>query len=247
MTKTTDFGFEEVPVEEKVRRVGQVFSSVASRYDIMNDLMSMGVHRLWKRYAVDLCAIRPGQVILDIAGGTGDLTRLLARKTGQSGQVTLVDINPDMLRNGRERLTNTGVVGNVDYVLANAEHLPFPENYADCITVAFGLRNMTDKPAALQSMFRVLKPGGRLVILEFSKPTSALLKSFYDVYSFKVLPQIGRCVAGDSDSYRYLVESIRKHPDQETLKAMIESCGFNDCEYFNLSNGIVAVHRAYKY
>ncbi len=244
--KTTHFGFEEVPYEEKVRKVAGVFHSVAAKYDLMNDLMSFGIHRLWKRYTLDMSGVRSGDHVLDLAGGTGDLAARFARMVGPTGSVTLADINDSMLRAGRERLTNDGIVGNVEYVQANAECLPFPDNYFDAITIAFGLRNVTDKDAALRSMFRVLKPGHPLLVLEFSKPVIKPLSPVYDAYSFKILPLMGKLIANDADSYRYLAESIRKHPDQETLKEMMLNAGFERCEYFNLSGGIVALHRGYK-
>jgi len=243
---TTHFGFQEVPIAEKARRVGQVFSSVADRYDLMNDLMSFGVHRLWKRFTLSQTSLKAGQSALDVAGGTGDITRGMAKQVGENGRVLLTDINASMLENGRRRLVDAGVAGNVDYVQADAEHLPFPNNSFDCITIAFGLRNVTHKDAALVSMYRVLKPGGRLLILEFSNPTAPGLKPVYDFYSFKILPQIGNLVARDEASYRYLAESIRMHPNQETLKTMMQAAGFERCSYFNLSGGIVALHRGYR-
>ncbi len=243
---TTHFGFQEVPIAEKTRRVGQVFSSVADRYDLMNDLMSFGIHRLWKRFMLSQTGLKAGQMALDVAGGTGDITRGLAKQVGENGRVLLADINASMLENGRERLVNAGIAGNVEYVQADAEHLPFADQSFDCITIAFGLRNVTRKEAALVSIYRVLKPGGRLLILEFSKPTAPGLKPVYDFYSFKLLPQIGRVVARDTASYRYLAESIRMHPDQETLKSMMQAAGFERCSYFNLSGGIVAMHRGYR-
>ncbi len=239
----TDFGFERVGAREKARRVHAVFESVADRYDVMNDVMSFGIHRLWKRWAVELAGLRPGQRVLDLAGGTGDLTALLARR---AGAVVLADVNPAMLGRGRARLLDEGVAGNVGYAQADAEHLPFGAHTFDCVTIAFGLRNVTDKEAALREMHRVLRPGGRVVILEFSRPTVAAVRPFYDFYSFRVLPLMGRLIAGDSASYRYLAESIRVHPDQRTLKAMMERAGLGRCEYFNLSAGIVAVHRGYR-
>jgi len=242
-----DFGFERVPRDEKERRVRGVFDSVADRYDLMNDLMSGGLHRLWKRFTLELTALRPGQLALDVAGGTGDLTSGLARQTGDAGLVVLTDINDSMLAHGRDRLIDEGLVANVRYVQANAQRLPFADNTFHCITIAFGLRNVTDKPAALASMHRVLKPGGRLLVLEFSHPVVPGLNPLYDAYSFRVLPLLGKLVAGDEASYRYLAESIRMHPDQEALLAMMRKAGWEDCSYYNLSGGIVAVHRGFKY
>jgi len=244
--KTTHFGFERVPFGEKARRVAGVFHSVAGKYDIMNDLMSLGIHRVWKRFTIEQSGVRLGQRVLDLAGGTGDLAEKFSRMVGPEGEVVLADINESMLRMGRERMVDHGIVGNLRYVLANAECLPFPDNHFDCITIAFGLRNVTDKDSALRSMFRVLKPGSPLLILEFSKPVAPGLSPVYDAYSFKILPVLGRLVADDPDSYRYLAESIRMHPDQETLKGMMEDAGFERCEYFNLTGGIVALHRGYK-
>lgn len=244
--KTTHFGFQQIPREEKVRKVAGVFHSVASKYDVMNDLMSLGIHRVWKRFTIEESGVHSGQRVLDIAGGTGDLAAKFARMVGPTGEVVLADINESMLHVGRERLTDRGIVGNVRYVQANAECLPFPDNYFDCVSIAFGLRNVTDKDAALASMFRVLKPGSPLLVLEFSKPSVPGLSPLYDTYSFKILPALGRLVANDADSYRYLAESIRMHPDQEHLKAMMETAGFERCEYFNLTGGIVALHRGYK-
>ncbi len=243
---TTHFGYQEVPRKEKARRVADVFDSVAERYDIMNDLMSLGVHRLWKRFAVELAGVRPGQRVLDLAGGSGDLATRFASLVGAAGEVVLADINAHMLEQGRRRMVDRGIVGNVRYAQVNAECLPFPDNSFDCITIAFGLRNVTDKDAALRSMFRVLKPGGRALVLEFSKPVAPGLGPLYDLYSFKVLPLLGRFVARDEASYRYLAESIRMHPDQETLKDMMQQAGFERCDYHNLSGGIVALHRGYK-
>lgn len=244
---TTHFGFETVPRAEKRDRVGRVFDSVAQRYDVMNDLMSFGIHRLWKRFTIEMAGMRPGQRVLDLAGGTGDLTAQLARRVGPRGRVILSDINAAMLGRGRERLVDRGLTGNIEYALANAECLPFADASFDCITIAFGLRNVTDKDAALRSMQRVLKPGGRLLILEFSKPALPGLSAIYDQYSFRVLPLIGRMVARDADSYRYLAESIRMHPDQATLKGMMEAAGFERCQYYNLTGGIVALHRGYRF
>ncbi len=245
--KTTHFGYKEVPYEEKVRKVAGVFHSVASKYDMMNDLMSMGVHRLWKRYTIEMSGVKRGDHVLDLAGGTGDLAAKFSRIVGAEGSVTLADINDSMLKVGRERLVNEGLVGNLNYVQANAECLPFPDNHFDAITIAFGLRNVTDKDAALRSMFRVLKPGAPLLILEFSRPVIKPLNPIYDAYSFTLLPMMGKLITNDAESYRYLAESIRKHPDQETLKAMMQEAGFEQVEYFNLSGGIVALHRGYKF
>lgn len=244
--KTTHFGYKQVPVEEKAGRVREVFDSVASRYDIMNDLMSLGIHRLWKRQTVELAGVRRGQRVLDLAAGTADLTERFAGIVGMDGEVICTDINAAMLTRGRDRLTDAGVVGNVRYALVNAEALPFPANHFDCITIGFGLRNVTHKQRALHEMFRVLRAGGRALVLEFSHPASNPLRKAYDLYSFSVLPALGRLVAGDADSYRYLAESIRMHPDQETLRTMMEQGGFERCDFFNLSGGIVAIHRGYK-
>jgi len=245
--QTTDFGFAEVRREEKAQRVRAVFDSVASRYDVMNDLMSWGSHRLWKRFALSLTGLRTGGRALDVAGCTGDLAEGLAQQVGKSGLVMLTDINAAMLAAGRDRLINAGLVGNVLCAQADAERLPFADESFDCVTIAFGLRNVTDKPRALASMRRVLKSGGQLLVLEFSKPVNPALGSAYDAYSFKVLPMLGRIVAGDEDSYRYLAESIRRHPDQETLLGMMRTAGLEDCRYHNLMGGIVAVHRGYRY
>ncbi len=245
-SKTTHFGFEEVAWQDKARRVRGVFDSVAPKYDLMNDLMSGGLHRIWKSFALSQTYLRPGQKALDVAGGTGDLTRGMAEQVGEQGLVVLSDINGSMLSHGRDRLIDAGIVQGVDYVQANAECLPFADSTFDCVTIGFGLRNVTDKDAALRSMYRVLKPGGQLLILEFSHPTAPGLKPLYDTYSFKVLPILGRLVANDEGSYRYLAESIRKHPDQETLLTMLKSAGFDQCRYHNLSGGIVALHRGYK-
>ncbi|ANF56971.1 bifunctional demethylmenaquinone methyltransferase/2-methoxy-6-polyprenyl-1,4-benzoquinol methylase UbiE [Halotalea alkalilenta] len=244
--RTTDFGFQDVPIEEKAGRVADVFHSVARRYDVMNDLMSMGIHRLWKRVTLERSGVRRGNSVLDIAGGTGDLTKKFASRVGPTGRVVLADINASMLNVGRDKLIDEGIGHQVEYVQANAEALPFPDNTFDCITIAFGLRNVTDKDKALRSMTRVLKPGGRLLVLEFSKPTNALFEKVYDQYSFQVLPRIGKLVANDADSYRYLAESIRMHPDQETLKAMMEAAGLDRVEYTNMTAGVVALHRGVK-
>jgi demethylmenaquinone methyltransferase/2-methoxy-6-polyprenyl-1,4-benzoquinol methylase len=244
---TTHFGYEEVRRQDKAGKVAGVFHSVASNYDLMNDVMSMGVHRLWKRYAIEMSGVRSGQRVLDIAGGTGDLAAKFSELVGETGEVVLADINESMLEVGRERLVDRGVLANVSYVQANAEVLPFPNNHFDCITIAFGLRNVTDKDAALRSMLRVLKPGGRLLVLEFSRPVVPALGKLYDVYSFKLLPLMGKLIAKDDSSYRYLAESIRMHPKQEELLAMMQEAGFERCEYFNLSGGVVALHRGYKF
>ena len=244
-SSTTHFGYQQVPVGEKQKRVAEVFSSVARRYDVMNDLMSMGVHRLWKRFVIDLAGVRAGERVLDVAGGTGDLTREFAKQVGPRGQVVLSDINAAMLGEGRRRLIDQGVVG-LPVVQANAEMLPFADRSFDCVTIGFGLRNVTDKDAALRSMRRVLKPGGRLLVLEFSKPLNAGLSKLYDQYSFKLLPLMGRLVARDEASYRYLAESIRMHPDQQTLKGMMENAGLERCQVYNLTGGIVAVHRGFR-
>lgn len=242
----THFGFQQVPVGEKAKRVADVFHSVADNYDIMNDVMSLGVHRIWKRFTLSQTGLKVGQKVLDLAGGTGDLAMKMAGMVGSSGQVVLSDINGSMLRRGRERLTDNGVAGNIEYVQANAECLPFPDNTFDCITIAFGLRNVTDKDQALRSMYRILKPGGRLLVLEFSKPVVPGLAPIYDAYSFKLLPLMGKLIAKDADSYQYLAESIRMHPDQQTLKGMMEEAGFSKVKYHNLSGGIVALHKGFK-
>lgn len=243
---TTHFGYQEVPVDEKVNRVADVFHSVAAKYDVMNDLMSGGIHRIWKRITIESSGARPGHKVLDIAGGTGDLTRRFAQIVGQSGKVVLADINDSMLKVGRDKLIDKGVAGNVEYVQANAECLPFEDNTFDIITIAFGLRNVTDKDAALRSMNRVLKPGGKLMVLEFSKTENPLLTKAYDFYSFNLLPKMGQIIANDAESYRYLAESIRMHPDQETLKGMMDSAGFVQTRYRNLTQGIVALHTGIK-
>ena len=244
--RSTDFGFQSVDWTEKAGKVRSVFESVAGKYDIMNDLMSLGAHRLWKRFTLSITGLRPGQSALDVAGGTGDLAIGMSRQVGRGGQVVLSDINAAMLQIGRDRCIDAGCAGNVRFALANAECLPFPDNSFHCVSIGFGLRNVTDKPAALASMFRVLKPGGQLLVLEFSKPVAPGLAPLYDQYSFKVLPLLGKWVARDADSYRYLAESIRMHPDQETLLEMLRAAGFGQARYHNLSGGIVAVHRGYK-
>ena len=243
---TTDFGYERVKTAEKAGRVREVFDSVATQYDLMNDLMSGGLHRLWKRFTIELSAVRSGQTVLDIAGGTGDLAAKFSKLVGADGKVILADINAAMLSVGRDRLIDKGALRNIDVVQADAQFLPFEDNSIDCITIAFGLRNVTDKAKALRSMHRVLKPGGRVLVLEFSKPTSPLLSKVYDAYSFSALPVMGKLITDDADSYRYLAESIRKHPDQESLLEMVEDAGFVDCRYHNMTGGIVAVHRGIK-
>jgi demethylmenaquinone methyltransferase/2-methoxy-6-polyprenyl-1,4-benzoquinol methylase len=242
----THFGYQDVDAAAKAGMVGQVFDSVASKYDVMNDLMSFGVHRLWKRFTLDQSGVRPGQTVLDIAGGTGDLAGQFSKRVGQGGLVVLADINASMLFTGRDKLLDKGLIDNLDYTQANAEDLPFADESFDCITIAFGLRNVTDKDKALRSMNRVLKPGGRLLVLEFSKPVLPLLSKAYDAYSFAALPMMGKLIANDAESYRYLAESIRMHPDQETLKGMMDEAGFVKTKYHNLTGGIVALHKGYK-
>lgn len=245
---TTHFGFSEIPLTEKQRRVADVFDSVAGKYDLMNNVLSFGLHHLWKRFTLELCGLRPGQRVLDLAGGTGDLAISEARIVGKSGRVFLGDINASMLQNGRDRVIDQGVSDCVIPVQCNAEILPFADNSLDCITIAFGLRNVTDKSAALASMQRVLRPGGRLCVLEFSRPIFEPLEKVYDFYSFKILPRLGEWIAGDRDSYQYLAESIRMHPDQQALKQlMIDDGKFDEVDVYNLSGGIVALHRAFKY
>ena len=242
---TTHFGYETVAVEEKAARVRGVFDSVATHYDLMNDLMSGGLHRLWKRYTIDQAGARRGDTVLDLAGGTGDLARRFAGQVGSDGHVVLADINVSMLQEGRRRLTDAGVAGNLSIAQVDAQNLPFASDSFDIITIAFGLRNVTDKDAALRSMYRVLRPGGKLLILEFSQPAE-VLRPAYDLYSFKVLPALGKLVAGDEGSYRYLAESIRMHPDQETLIGMMRDSGFEQCRFHNLVGGVVALHVGYK-
>ena len=244
--KTTHFGFQDVPESQKADKVAEVFHSVAAKYDLMNDLLSGGLHRLWKRFTIELSGVRPGNRVLDIAGGTGDLTRKFSSLVGPSGEVVLADINDSMLKVGRDRLLDKGVAGNVQFVQADAEKLPFPDNHFDVVTIAFGLRNVTRKENALRSMLRVLKPGGRLLVLEFSKPGNPLLAKAYDTYSFSFMPLAGKLITNDADSYRYLAESIRMHPDQETLKAMMVEAGFERVTYHNMTGGIVALHRGIK-
>lgn len=245
--ETTHFGFETVGADQKSGRVRAVFDSVASRYDLMNDLMSGGLHRLWKRYTLGRTGLRPGQRALDVAGGTGDLSAGMSKQVGREGLVILSDINAAMLEQGRRRLVDRGIVGNVLMVQANAERLPFADDSFHCITIGFGLRNVTNKPAALASMARVLKPGGRLLVLEFSRPALRFLEPLYDFYSFRVLPAMGAAVAGDAASYRYLAESIRMHPDQQEMLGLMEAAGLENSNYHNLSGGIVALHVGYKY
>jgi demethylmenaquinone methyltransferase/2-methoxy-6-polyprenyl-1,4-benzoquinol methylase len=245
--KTTHFGYKDVPVEEKSSLVADVFHSVAPKYDLMNDLMSFGLHRLWKRFTINQAALRPGQIVLDVASGTGDLAKAFAGIVGKEGRVIMTDINESMLQNGRDRLLNAGIVNNVSYVQADAEQLPFADDYVDCITIAFGLRNVTDKIAALKSMYRVLKPGGKLIILEFSTPQTPMLNKLYELYSFNIIPKLGELFAKDAASYQYLVESIRMHPNQEALKSLMQEAAFEEVDYFNLTGGIVALHKGYKY
>ena len=243
---TTHFGYRDVPVDEKEKLVGRVFTSVAAKYDLMNDLMSFGVHRIWKRWFAATSGVRNGDRVLDLAGGTGDIAALLLPQVGADGSVVLGDINAAMLQHGRDRLLDRGFVRNLDYAQVNAEALPFADRSFDAVTIAFGLRNVTDKARALGEMFRVLKPGGRVLILEFSAVRQEWLKPLYDFHSFRVLPRLGQLIANDAESYRYLAESIRRHPDQETLKAMLAAAGFANIDVRNLSAGIVAIHRGYK-
>jgi demethylmenaquinone methyltransferase/2-methoxy-6-polyprenyl-1,4-benzoquinol methylase len=245
--ETTDFGYQQVPLQEKATKVADVFHSVAPKYDLMNDLMSFGIHRWWKKFTVEVSGVRSGDKVLDVAGGTGDLAFKFTQLVGANGLVVLSDINASMLAQGRERLLDAGAVNNVTFVQADAEQLPFPENYFDCITIGFGLRNVTQKATALRAFYKALKPGGQLLVLEFSHPILPGLKSIYDVYSFQILPWLGQFIANDAASYRYLAESIRMHPDQETLLQMLKEAGFENCQYHNLSGGIVALHRGYKF
>jgi demethylmenaquinone methyltransferase/2-methoxy-6-polyprenyl-1,4-benzoquinol methylase len=244
--KTTHFGYKTVNVEEKAGKVADVFHSVANNYDLMNDLMSAGVHRLWKRMTIEMSGVRSGNKVLDIAGGTGDLTAKFSRIVGKDGYVVLADINESMLKVGRDRLMDLGVVDNVKFSQSDAQHLPFPDNTFDVITIAFGLRNVTDKELALKSMLRVLKPGGRLLVLEFSKPGNPVLSKIYDTYSFSILPKLGKLFADDAESYQYLAESIRMHPDQQTLMGMMDDVGFANTDFHNMTGGVVALHRGVK-
>jgi len=241
-----DFGFERVPYGDKKAKVRGVFESVASRYDLMNDAMSFGLHRLWKRFTVAKTGLKAGQAALDVAAGSADLSIPMARQVGPSGHVVVTDINREMLAVGRDRLLDAGIAGNAVCLLADAESLPFADRSFHCVTIGFGLRNVTDKEAALRSMYRTLKPGGRLLVLEFSQPVLGPLNAVYDAYSFQLLPRMGQLLANDADSYRYLAESIRRHPNQEALKTMMQDAGFERCEYFNLSGGIVALHRGFR-
>ena len=244
--KTTHFGYETIDAKEKAGKVADVFHSVADNYDLMNDLMSAGIHRLWKHMTIEMSGIRRGHKVLDIAGGTGDLAAKFSKIVGSEGAVVLADINESMLKVGRDRLIDRGIIENVMFSQADAQYLPFPDNTFDVITIAFGIRNVTDKDMALRSMLRVLKPGGKLLILEFSKPTSSLLSKIYDTYSFNVLPRLGKVFANDSDSYKYLAESIRMHPDQSSLLQMLDSAGFENTDFHNMTGGVVALHRGIK-
>lgn len=246
-SKSTHFGYKTVEADKKAELVAGVFHSVAAKYDIMNDVMSFGIHRFWKCHTIEVSGARPGMKVLDLAGGTGDLTAKFSHLVGDKGEVVLADINDSMLKVGRTKLRDKGIVNNVSYVQANAEALPFPDNHFDIITIAFGLRNVTDKDAALRSMNRVLKPGGKLLVLEFSKPQHEIMRKVYDLYSFKVLPKMGELITKDADSYEYLAESIRMHPDQDTLKQMMVDAGFEQVDYTNMTDGIVALHRGYKF
>lgn len=247
MSDKTHFGYKQVEVEKKEGLVADVFDSVASKYDLMNDVMSFGIHRIWKRIAIRHTGLKKGQRALDVAGGTGDLTIEMSKLVGPDGEVVISDINAAMLEQGRRRLIDKGIAGNVKFVEANAEDLPFEDNSFDCITIAFGLRNVTNQDRALASMHRVLKPGGRLLVLEFSKPVMPGLEKVYDFYSFNVMPLMGKIIARDEDSYRYLAESIRMHPDQATLKQMMQDAGFERCTYHNMTGGIVALHKGFKF
>lgn len=246
-SNTTHFGYKTIDKDEKISMVAGVFHSVAKQYDVMNDLMSFGIHRLWKRFTIDSSGVRPGNSVLDLAGGTGDLTAKFSKLVGSDGRVVLADINSSMLNVGRDKLRDKGLVQNIEYVQANAEYLPFEENTFDVVTIAFGLRNVTDKDKALRSIYSVLKPGGRLLVLEFSKPEHEMLNKAYDFYSFNILPKMGELVAKDGESYQYLAESIRMHPDQETLMSMMQDAGFEQTTYKNLTGGVVALHKGYKF
>jgi len=243
--KTTHFGYQDVSPEQKTRKVTEVFESVAGNYDVMNDVMSFGMHRLWKRHFVSIANIRPQHQILDLAAGTGDITSLMLPKLDEQGKIVMCDPNGAMLEQGRQRMVDRGMLKKIHYVQAYAENLPYPENYFDRITLAFGLRNFTDKAQAMREMFALLKPGGQLLVLEFSKPEK-WLQPIYDAYSFKLLPRMGEIIAKDADSYQYLAESIRKHPDQKALQTMIEDAGFEKCDFLNLNGGIVSIHRGNK-
>lgn len=245
--QTTHFGYRSVSSEEKSSLVADVFHSVAQQYDLMNDLMSFGLHRLWKRIAIDEANIRKGQKVLDVASGTGDLAKLAAPLVSENGKVIVTDINESMLTIGRDHLTDRGIIKNIFYVQADAENLPFQNNYFDCITIAFGLRNVTNKIAALKAMYRILKPGGKLIVLEFSHSSLPMISKLYDLYSFHIIPKLGQLITKNRESYQYLVESIRMHPDQETLKDMMIESGFEEVQYFNLCAGVVALHKGYKY
>jgi len=245
--KTTHFGFTDLPESEKAGRVAGVFHSVAARYDLMNDLMSFGIHRVWKQITIESSGVRPGGRVLDLAGGTGDLAAAFSKRVGDKGQVILADINSAMLEVGRDKLIDTGNYNRIRWVQADAEKLPFEDKSFDCVTIAFGLRNVTRKEEALKSIYRVLKPGGRLLVLEFSKPASPILEQIYDKYSFELLPKMGKWVTGDAQSYQYLAESIRKHPDQKTLRTMMETAGFSQASYTNLTGGVVALHKGFRF
>jgi demethylmenaquinone methyltransferase/2-methoxy-6-polyprenyl-1,4-benzoquinol methylase len=245
--KKTHFGFQEVDEEQKQSLVGEVFRSVAGNYDVMNDAMSLGVHRAWKWYAIAQSGVKKGHKVLDLAAGSADLSIRFAQKVGDEGQVFVTDINPDMLEQGRQRMADAGIAGNIEFCLVNAENLPFPDNYFDCITISFGLRNVTHKDVALKEMQRCVKPGGRVLVLEFSQPINEGFRRLYDAYSFNVIPKLGELISNDRESYQYLVESIRQHPPQEELKEMMLTAGFDHVRYHNLTGGIVALHIAYKY
>ncbi len=244
---TTHFGYRDVPEDAKASMVGAVFSSVADKYDIMNDAMSFGAHRAWKLFAASQSGLKRGQCVLDVAAGSGDLSRHFRAQVGDTGLVVMTDINADMLSRGRDRMIDAGATGNITYCLADAENLAFADGSFDCVSIAFGLRNVTRIPKALRAMQRVLRPGGKLLVLEFSRPVSAPLRRLYDLYSFGVIPAMGKLIADDADSYRYLVESIRKHPDQETLAAMMRDAGFENVSWHNLAGGVVALHTGYRF